>query len=133
MASMIIEDYDGCQYRCSLDCVTMMTDGLHPATSELRLARILAALADPARLAAVQALARVHQSPCSRLYDEAGLTIGQSTFSHHQKVLREAGILHVRIHGSQRILSLRRDDLDTLFPGLLDAVIAAPAHLLGAR
>lgn len=130
---MIVDYFVECQYRCSLDLVIVTTDGLHPATSELRLARVLAALADPARLAAVQTLARVHESPCTRLYDEAGLTIGQSTFSHHQKVLREAGILHVRIHGSQRILSLRRDDLDTLFPGLLDAVIATPTDLLGAR
>jgi DNA-binding transcriptional ArsR family regulator len=113
--------------------MTAVTDGLHPATSELRLARVLAALADPARLAVVQALARVEQSPCTRLSHEAGLTVSQSTFSHHQKVLREAGILRVRIHGSQRILSLRRDDLDALFPGLLDAVIVTPAHLLGVR
>jgi DNA-binding transcriptional ArsR family regulator len=113
--------------------MTSTGDGLHPATEELRLARVLSALADPARLATVQALARVEQSPCTRLYDEAGLTISQSTFSHHQRVLREAGVLRVRIHGSQRILSLRRDDLDALFPGLLDTVIATPAELLGTR
>lgn len=106
---------------------------LHPPTSELRLVKVLAALADPARLAAVRTLAQVHESACTRLYHQAELTISQSTFSHHQKILREAGILHVRLQGSQRLLSLRRDDLDDAFPGLLDAILAVRASLTGTR
>jgi DNA-binding transcriptional ArsR family regulator len=98
----------------------------HPPVSDLRLSKVLAALADPGRLATVRALARKGESPCTRLQHDAGLTISRSTFSHHQKVLREAGILLVRVRGAERILSLRRDDLDARFPGLLDLVLAAP-------
>jgi hypothetical protein len=43
--------------------------------------------------------------------------------SHHQKVLREAGILRERVHGAQRVISLRDEDLDACFPGLLGAVL----------
>lgn len=99
----------------------------HPAPDEFRLAAVLAALADPARLAAVKTLALKGESPCTRLQHDAGLTISRTTFSHHQKVLREAGIVLATVRGNERVLSLRRDDLDCRFPGLLDAILAAPA------
>jgi len=62
---------------------------------------------------------------------DAGLTISRTTFSHHQKVLREAGIILARVRGTERILSLRRDDLDKRYPGLLDAILNAPADQPG--
>jgi hypothetical protein len=43
-----------------------------------------------------------------------------------QKVLREAGVILARVHGTERILSLRKDDLDKRYPGLLDAILTAP-------
>ncbi|GAX90016.1 transcriptional regulator [Effusibacillus lacus] len=43
--------------------------------------------------------------------------IAKSTLSHHFKVFREAGIINTRIEGTQRFISLRRDDLDARFPG----------------
>jgi DNA-binding transcriptional ArsR family regulator len=107
-----------------------LLDDRHPAVSDLRLSTLLAALADPARLAVVRTLAEVGEKPCNELHRAAGLTIGRSTFSHHQRTLREAGILRERIHGAQRFLTLRRADLDGRFPGLLDAVLAAPADAL---
>lgn len=103
------------------------TDGMHPDVSELEITKVLAALGDQGRLLTVRALDRLGESDCTRLQADAGLTMSRSTFSHHQKVLREAGILHARIQGSQRILSLRRADLNTRFPGLLDAVLDPPA------
>jgi DNA-binding transcriptional ArsR family regulator len=98
----------------------------HPVPEDFRLAAILTALADPARLAAVRTLATKGESPCTRLQHDAGLTISRTTFSHHQKVLREAGIILARVRGTERILSLRKDDLDQRFPGLLDAILNAP-------
>ena len=47
------------------------------------------------------------------------------TLSHHFKVLRESGVVRTRPEGRKRLLSLRTDDLDARFPGLLDAVLAA--------
>jgi DNA-binding transcriptional ArsR family regulator len=109
------------------DTVDGVINQPHPAPEEFRLAAILAALADPARLAAVRTLAVKGESPCIRLHHEAGLAISRTTFSHHQKVLREAGIILARVHGTERILSLRKDDLDKRYPGLLDAILNAPS------
>jgi hypothetical protein len=40
-------------------------------------------------------------------------------------VLREAGLTFTRAQGTHRIVSLRREELDARFPGLLDAVLVA--------
>jgi DNA-binding transcriptional ArsR family regulator len=47
----------------------------------------------------------------------------KSTKSHLMKVLREAGIIRNVPHGRGRQLSLRREEFDEVFPGLLDAVL----------
>jgi DNA-binding transcriptional ArsR family regulator len=105
-------------------------DDRHPPADRLRLATVLAALADPARLAIVRTLDAAAASPCHELHHAAGLRISRSTFSHHQRILREAGIIRERIHGAQRILSLRRAELDASFPGLLDLVVTTPRSRL---
>lgn len=107
-----------------------MSDDRHPATGDLRLRKVLTALADPVRLTMVRALAALGESPCVELHQAARLTISQPTFSHHQRVLREAGILRERVHGAQRIISLRVEDLHACFPGLLEAVLGTPEGLL---
>jgi DNA-binding transcriptional ArsR family regulator len=96
---------------------------IHPAAEDLNLPKVLAALADPARLAIVRTLARVGEAPCGRIQHDAGLEVGKSTMSHHVRILREAGVIHSRVQGARRLLTLRRDDLDARFPGLLDAVL----------
>jgi DNA-binding transcriptional ArsR family regulator len=98
-----------------------------PPDYPLDLVRILSALADPARLATVRTLVARGPSPCTELLHAAGLAIGQSTFSHHQRVLREAGVISVRVEGARRIVSVRRAALDAAFPGLLDAVLPPSA------
>jgi DNA-binding transcriptional ArsR family regulator len=113
-----------------LPTVSVTTDDRHPAAKDLRLAKALAALADPVRLAMVRTLAALGDSPCVELHQAAGLTISQPTFSHHQRVLREAGIIRERVQGAQRILSIRREDLDVCFPGLLEAVLNISEKLL---
>lgn len=95
----------------------------HPPIEELSLPKVLAALADPARLATVQSLARVGESACGQIQQDAGLEVSKSTMSHHLRILREAGITHSRTQGARRLLTLRRGDLDRRFPGLLDAVL----------
>ena len=49
----------------------------------------------------------------------------KSTCTHHFKVLREAGVISQRQRGTARLNSLRREDLDARFPGLLDSVLRA--------
>ena len=82
---------------------------------------MLQALADPVRLQIVGHLAHVGEVACGTV----PLPVSKSTISHHYKVLREAGIVQVRIEGTRRYHALRRDDLDARFPGLLDAVLQA--------
>ena len=53
------------------------------------------------------------------------LPVVKSTCTHHFKVLREAGVIKQRLEGTTRLSSLRRDDLNRRFPGLLEAVIKA--------
>lgn len=100
----------------------MTTMLAHPTRDEIRIASVLHALADPVRLEIVRALA-VHEEGISCGLLPLGVTA--STLTHHVRTLREAGVVWVRPQGTSRISSLRRDDLDALFPGLLDGVLAA--------
>lgn len=88
---------------------------------ELSLPAVLAALSDPTRLAVVAQLMAERELSCGALE----VSVAKSTLSQHLRVLREAGVTHTRPDGTQRLLSVRRDDLDRAFPGLLDAVVGA--------
>ncbi|MCU0565110.1 MAG: metalloregulator ArsR/SmtB family transcription factor [Oculatellaceae cyanobacterium Prado106] len=94
----------------------------HPDQKDLSLASVLYALGDPVRLEIVQQLSRQGDQPCCLLSKTA---IAKSTLSHHFKVLRESGVIYSRKEGTQLINSLRREDLEVRFPGLLDAVLRA--------
>ncbi|HEY3652133.1 MAG TPA: metalloregulator ArsR/SmtB family transcription factor [Streptosporangiaceae bacterium] len=103
----------------------MMDDVVEPAADEMLLPRILAALADPHRLATVRFLARHGESWCAQVRQEAGLELSKSTFSHHLRIMREAGLVTKRIQGSRGYTRLRKEDVDHRFPGLLDSVVNA--------
>lgn len=82
---------------------------------------VLSALADPTRLGLVRSLDAVGDWACgSDILKDMGVTLGKSTLSHHLKVLREAGLIHMRVHGTRRLVALRDDELKRRFPGLLD-------------
>jgi DNA-binding transcriptional ArsR family regulator len=93
----------------------------HPATAELDLARVLRAAGDPVRLAIVRVLADDRERTCNELQVELGLP--SSTSSYHLRLLREAGLTRTRAQGTERRITLRRDDLEQRFPGLLDALV----------
>lgn len=103
-------------------------DVIEPGVEDLQLPRVLAALADPHRLATVRVVARRGESWCSQVMQEAGLPMGKSTFSHHLRILREAGVLTKRVEGARGYTSLRKDDLDRRFPGLIDSILSADAE-----
>jgi DNA-binding transcriptional ArsR family regulator len=97
-----------------------------PDPDDFDLATILSALGDPVRLAYVRAVAHAGSwAWCGEVLKNSGVNISKSTLSHHLRVLREAGLTHTRVDGSRRYVTLRRDDLDARFPGLLDAVCNA--------
>ena len=95
----------------------------HPERRDLRLTDVLFALSDPERLAIVRQLAAgpLEMAQC-HLSDP---TIPKSTKSHLMKVLREAGVIRNTPIGRGRRLSLRVEDLDARFPGLLASVLQA--------
>ena len=95
----------------------------HPEIKKISLAGVLYALGDPVRLEIVSRLAE-EELPCAALC----IPIAKSTLSHHFKILRDAGVLHCRKEGTQHINSLRRQELDDRFPGLLDAVLICAAN-----
>ncbi|ADP35045.1 ArsR/SmtB family transcription factor [Bacillus atrophaeus] len=92
----------------------------HPKTEKLQLTKVLHALSDPLRLELVKRLAEAKEKTCSTCAD---IQVAKSTLSHHFKVLRESGIAQVRIEGKHRYYSLRTDDLQQAFPGLLEAIL----------
>lgn len=84
---------------------------------------MLFALSDPERLAIARQLVDgpLDMAECHLSNPD----VPKSTKSHLMKVLRTAGVVRNEANGRARRLSLRREDLDARFPGLLDAVLSA--------
>ena len=93
----------------------------HPPCNEVELSTVMAALSDPVRVSIIRSLAAEGECACGTL----DLGVSPATRSHHFRVLREAGITLTRPEGTHRYVSLRRDELDERFPGLLPAILAA--------
>jgi DNA-binding transcriptional ArsR family regulator len=91
----------------------------HPDLEQLHLTDVLHALSDPVRLEIVRLLGSHEELSCGRLE----VSVSKSTLTHHLRVLRDAGLTNTRSEGVQRLVSLRRDDVDSRFPGLLECVL----------
>lgn len=95
---------------------------MHPAREDLALPNILYALGDPLRLRIVGQLATAcEEMSCGDI--AVVKEVAKSTGSHQFKVLREAGVIRMTPQGRRVLVSLRRDDLEARFPGLLDAIL----------
>jgi DNA-binding transcriptional ArsR family regulator len=93
----------------------------YPEREDITIYGILAALSDPTRLEMVRRLAeQTEQCP----FDFLSMGSKQN-LTHHFKVLREAGLIKARYEGRNKIIWLRRDLIDDMFPGLLDGVLNA--------
>ncbi|WP_274555356.1 ArsR/SmtB family transcription factor [Streptomyces spiramyceticus] len=118
-----------------MSTVTSARELAHPARDEIRLEGVLHALSDPMRMRIVREMASADEAELSCSYFV--LPVTKSTTTHHFRVLRESGVIQQVYRGTAKLNGLRRDDLDALFPGLLDAVLAAAAgeadRLGGAR
>jgi DNA-binding transcriptional ArsR family regulator len=89
----------------------------HPGKESLELATILRVVGDPLRLDIVRLLSDGAERNCAEM--TAALGIPASTGSYHLKLLREAGVTRTRADGTLRLISLRTEDLDERFPGLV--------------
>nr|WP_202543750.1 ArsR family transcriptional regulator [Streptomyces sp. SID8382] len=96
----------------------------HPRREEIRLEDVLHALSEPMRMRVVRTLAEEPGELSCSVFD---LPVSKSTTTHHFRVLRECGVINQIYRGTAKMNALRRDDLDALFPGLLDSVLAAAA------
>lgn len=96
---------------------------VYPDRDEIRIEAVLQALADPVRLSMIRQLANSRTDISCSGFD---VSVTKSTLTHHLRTLREAGLIMGRKQGTTRLNSLRRDDLDALFPGLLQGILAAP-------
>lgn len=90
----------------------------HPAIDQIDLTDVLAALSDKVRLSILATLADGQPRTCGA-FDQP---VAKSTFSHHLKVLREAGLITSRVEGNRCYVALR-PELAERFPGLLQNVL----------
>jgi DNA-binding transcriptional ArsR family regulator len=100
----------------------------HPALDDIRLEGILHALSDPVR---VEIFANIAGAPCA-MGCQAFVTVGdrvipKSSLSQHFKVLRESGLIRSEREGVEMRNVSRCAEIDTRFPGLLAAIMAAHA------
>jgi DNA-binding transcriptional ArsR family regulator len=96
----------------------------HPPSEQIELAAVLEALSDPTRLGIVVELADQKAEWEARCGEFSHLA-SKTNLTYHFAKLRAAGVTHARAEGTSRFISLRREDLDARFPGLLDTVIKA--------
>ena len=82
------------------------TDKNHNELKILETSKIFKALGDPNRLSILEILMREEKCACELL---AGLEIGQSTLSHHMKILAEAGLVNCRKVGKWTHYSLNQE------------------------
>lgn len=93
----------------------------HPLAQDLHLPCLLYALSDPFRLEVVCKLALCQPQPCAPLQDGRP----KSSVSHHFSVLRKAGVIRTEVVGVTHMNSLRAEELEARFPGVLAAIVAA--------
>jgi DNA-binding transcriptional ArsR family regulator len=92
----------------------------HPDLRTISLQQVLDALVDPVRRDIVtKLLDATADIKCGAF----GLTVSNSTATHHFRVLREAGLIRQYYVGTSRMNTLRREEFDAAFPGLLDAIV----------
>lgn len=78
------------------------------------------ALADPTRLEIVVMLAQAGRKlTCG----EINLNRPKSSMSHHFKILRSAGLVETLIEGTEHMNSLRLEEVENKYPGVLSAVL----------
>ena len=90
-----------------------------PTKKELELTAVLYALSDEVRLGIARQLAKKGEQPCGVFEVDRP----KSSLSHHFRVLRESGVVATRKDGKLLMNTLRREDLEARFPGLLKAVL----------
>ncbi|GHC12213.1 ArsR/SmtB family transcription factor [Cerasicoccus arenae] len=90
----------------------------HPDLSDVALPAVMQALSDPCRISIVHALLKHEELACNELPVE----VAKATLTHHMAVLREAGLIYTRVDGAKCLNSLRSEEFDKQFPGIISLV-----------
>ena len=107
-----------------------MVQQFHPTLEQIQLGNVLAALGDDTRLAMV---AHIDRSETGTAVCGSFLHLAsKSNLTYHLSKLREAGIVRVVPQGTRKIVSLRKDELAKLVPGLLDSILSGLPPGFGA-
>lgn len=100
---------------------------LHPASDDLKLESVLYALADPMRLEIVR---RLVAGDCPlNCSTAAPAHLPKSTQSHHFQILREAGLIQSERRGTEVVNTVRLDEINARFPGVVDAILKSAKPL----
>ncbi|MFJ2609645.1 ArsR/SmtB family transcription factor [Streptomyces sp. NPDC091279] len=95
-----------------------------PTVDSFDLTVVLGALTEPGRRALMTEMYRsAGPVDCAAVAEKVALGLSNPTISHHYRVLREAGLIRTVAEGRRRIVTVRREDMQARFPGLLDAVL----------
>jgi len=94
----------------------------HPDIAQVSLQQVLEALVDPIRRSVVTQLARAGEEMSCGTFDAP---VSVSTLTHHFNVLREAAVIRQYYVGTTKMNALRLEEMESRFPGLLPAVLAA--------
>lgn len=94
----------------------------HPGRDQIRIEDVLSALGNRLRLDAVRVLDAGGEHNCTSVLNVLGVT-AKSTMTHHWRVLRDSGVIWQHPSGRENMLTLRREDLDARYPGLLTAIL----------
>lgn len=92
----------------------------HPSPKDITIDGVLYALSDPIRRTIVAKLMASAGQNCS---STCSIDLSPSTISFHHKILRENGLIHSEKIGVEVVNSVRADDLEKRFPGLLTSIL----------
>src|SRR3954447_20361877 len=107
---------------------------VHPALEDITVEGILHALSDPTRVEIFAKMADSNGSAnCSSFLTVNEKAVPKSTLSQHFKVLRDAGLVRSERVGVEMQNSSRCAEIETRFPGLLPALMAALKIQAGER
>ena len=108
-----------------------MAAPFHPELEQIQLGNVLAALGDDTRLAIIAYIARSETK--SAICGSFSHITSKSNLTYHLGKLREAGVIRTVPEGTRKIVSLRSEELEKLFPGLLASIISGLPEGFGAE
>ena len=100
-----------------------MVQFVHPSKDDITLEGVLGALADPSRLYILRGLLKKGDGCMSCAEAAPCPNMAKSTLSNHFRILREAGLIRTVKQGVEHRNTVRLDDINARFPGLLKLVI----------